>query len=172
MDILSFTSKLEKKPNTTLKKEKFENSLLHGKDKDLEVREIKSIAHFFWHLPCSSVTEPLLQCVGQGYIYILKTQRACHCRIHFFSPVCKLTHSFPSLSISPCGSTANIHLWAPWTDVYMIHEFTDRYTHPLYHVPSLRSTRSDNISYLIYNLKPIILCMLQISKTKITPVNY
>ena len=47
MDILSFTSKLEKKPNTTLKKEKFENSLLHGKDKDLEVREIKSIAHFF-----------------------------------------------------------------------------------------------------------------------------
>jgi len=47
MDILSFTSKLEKKKTTTLKKEKFENSLLHGKDKDLEVREIKSIAHFF-----------------------------------------------------------------------------------------------------------------------------
>ena len=36
-----------KKKTTTLKKEKFENSLLHGKDKDLEVREIKSIAHFF-----------------------------------------------------------------------------------------------------------------------------
>jgi len=42
-----FYFKIGKKKTTTLKKEKFENSLLHGKDKDLEVREIKSIAHFF-----------------------------------------------------------------------------------------------------------------------------
>ena len=41
-----FYFKIEKK-NTAPKKEKSENSLLHGKDKDLEVREIKSIDHFF-----------------------------------------------------------------------------------------------------------------------------
>ena len=160
-----FYFKIEKK--ITLKKEKFENSLLHGKDKDLKVREIKSIAYFFWHLTRSSVTEPLLQCFGQGYIYILKTQRACLCCIRFFSPVCKLAYSFSSLSISPCGPTAKVHLWAHWADVYTIHEFTDRFTHPLWLVPSLRSTRLDNTTYLIYNLKPIILCILQIPKTKI-----
>ena len=60
-----------------------------GKDKEMENRKIKSLAHFSCHLMSSSVIEPLLQCFGRGggASYILGAPRACHCPIWLFIPL-------------------------------------------------------------------------------------